>query len=646
MDHLRTQKSTVKKWLSGGKGIKGGGEGRDKDWSFLKNKYDIALTLRRPFERRWLINLSFLAGRQYVFYNQAAELLQQIILRKGRLRIVDNKILPRYRKQVSRLIKNHPTTSVVPSSDDQEDIEAARKGTKFLKHFWRNGKMKKKVRELGGWIYATGNGFLSDQWNPKLGPTELDTEKGVLRYLGDAECGVWSPFEVGFPVAGLGDTDLHAMPWMIRMKYRSLEYLKANYKRGKLVKNEQRPPGTLDIGMLWNPSAENMAEVEGATLLELYLQPTPEYKNGLFLAGANGVILEKNIYPFNHYHIEQFKDIEIPGVFWGMATTEAAIWLQKIHNKTLTDIVEFNKVMARGKYIAPKGSNMEVEPDDTHGQKILYTPVMGHKPEIMTLKGLPDTYRMALELVARGLMELYHQHEVTQGTNKSDIRSGDMVELLLESDDMGNIPTHAVFEESLEAVLHRVLQRVQKGYSTERMIKISGEGDSYEVMSFKGADLRNNTDVFVKKESTLPDSRIVRQKRIMERFQAGLYGNPGDVLTQRKVLKMLDDAIVKDIYSEVHQDEQNANMENRTMLSAPGVALLANDYDNHMAHLKVHRNFRKSRMYQKVKERDPKLALVLDATFQTHESFHLKFIEEDIKKREKVVELEKRRKKG
>jgi len=641
-DDLRTDKDTVKKWLSRPKGKKE--EERDIDWAFLKKKYDLATTLRRPFERRWLITLSFLAGRQYVFYNQTAEMLQQVLLRKGRQRIVDNKILPRYRKQVSRLIRNNPSVSVVPSSNDQEDIEAARKGTKFLKHFWRNGKMKKKVRELGGWIYGAGNGFLSDAWDPRLGPTRLNTEKGILEYEGDVTCGVWSPFEVGFPIAGLGDTDLHSLPWMMRMKYRSLEYIAAHYKRGEQVLSEERPPGTLDVAMLWNPSGDIASEVEGATLLELYIKPNKEFPEGLFLVGSNKVILDKSSYPFNHYHMEQFKDIEVPGVFWGMATSEAAIWLQKIHNKTLSDIVEFNKSMARGKYLIPRGSKMEVVPDDTHGQKLLYTPVMGHKPEILDLKGLPATYDKALMLVANGLMELYHQHEVTQGTNRSDIRSGDMVELLLESDDMGNIPTHAVFEESLEACLHRILLRVQKGYTTERMIKIAGEANNYEVLSFKGADLKDNTDVFVKKESTLPDSRVMRAKRITERFQATLYGDPNDPATKRKVLKMLDDAIVEDIYGETHLDEQNANVENRALLSQPGVVLASNDYDNDAVHLHIHSNFRKGRTYQKVKEQDAQAGLILDATFQTHEAFHQKALEEKMKMQEKVVNLNERRK--
>ncbi len=288
---------------------------------------------------------------------------------------------------------------------------------------------------------------------------------------------------------------------------------------------------------------------------------------------------------------------------------------------------------------------MEVNPDDTHGQILLYKPVLGHKPEILDLKGLPATYDKALMLVANGLMELYHQHEVTQGTNKSDIRSADMVELLLESDDMGNVPTHAVFEESLEATLHRVLLRVQKGYSTERMIKVAGEANNFEVESFKGADLRNNTDVFVKKESTLPDSRTIRNKRVMDRYQAGLYGAPQDPKVQRKVLKMLDDAIIEDIYGETHLDEQNANIENRALLAQPGVVLPSNDYDNDAVHLQLHRSFRKGRTYQKVKEKNPEEGLVLDATFQTHEAFHMKALEEKMQMQEKVVNLNERRRK-
>jgi hypothetical protein len=103
--------------------------------------------------------------------------------------------------------------------------------------------------------------------------------------------------------------------------------------------------------------------------------------------------------------MEQFKDIEVPGVFWGMATTEAAIWLQKVWNRTYSDMVEFNRIMARGKWLDPRGSQSEVVPNDEIGQVIRYKPVMGHKPEMMDVKGLPATYQQVLAQTAQSFME-------------------------------------------------------------------------------------------------------------------------------------------------------------------------------------------------------------------------------------------------
>ena len=69
------------------------GKSKDNLWPFLKDRYDMGLELRVPFERMWTINLSFLAGKQYVFYNQAAELLQHLVQPKGRIHVVDNQII-------------------------------------------------------------------------------------------------------------------------------------------------------------------------------------------------------------------------------------------------------------------------------------------------------------------------------------------------------------------------------------------------------------------------------------------------------------------------------------------------------------------------------------------------------------------------
>ena len=155
-------------------------------WALVKEKYDLGVELRRPFEQRWLLSLAFLSGRQYTFFNATSHTLQQLKRVRGRLRNVDNILLPRWRRLVADLIKSDPIMSVVPATGEEEDLKAAKVGDKVLKSWWQAARMNRKLRQLAGWIFSTGNGFLDDRWNPKLGPVTVD-EGGNVVYGGDAD---------------------------------------------------------------------------------------------------------------------------------------------------------------------------------------------------------------------------------------------------------------------------------------------------------------------------------------------------------------------------------------------------------------------------------------------------------------------------
>ena len=144
-------------------------------------------------------------------------------------------------------------------------------------------------------------------------------------------------------------------------------------------------------------------------------------------------------------------------------------------------------------------------------------------------------------------------------------------------------------------------------------------------MSFGAADLAGNTDVSVKRQSSLPDSRLAREARVMDRFGRGLYGDPGDPEVRRHVMNMLDDAIVKDIYSGDKKDEAVARWENRllTQMNMP-----TNVYDNDALHLKVHTEHQKSMDYQRLKLEDRKLFIEMETRFLAHNMIHQKRIAE------------------
>ena len=601
---------------------------KDALWSIVKENYDAGMEARRPYDQRWTLNMAFLMGKQYSFFNKSTNLVQQLKRVKSKRRNVDNQLISRWNRQVGDLIRTNPAMSVIPLSNDEEDIKAAKMGDKVIKHFWRSNKMRKKLRQLAGWIYSTGNGFLDDRWNPKLGPIDYN-EKGEIVYSGDADCGVWSPFEIVVPASHIGQDDLHAMPWIDKVKWRDIDWFKNNYpKRGDEVKAEQQVTSVMEIAAFAGTTGTNAGKEDGAFMHNFYVQPCAKFPKGKLISAANGIVLETQDYPFTYYHLEQFKAIDIPGIFWGVCQVEYAITLQNRWNSTINGIDEYNRLCAKGKLLVPRNSKMETLPDDSHGEVITYKPVMGHKPEMLTLKGVPATYQTSLVTIKDSMQDLFSQHEITRGTNKSDIRSGEMVSLLREQDAYGAIPTFAVFEESLEAVVCRVLKRIQAGYKEERAIQIVGNEGEFEISQFKGADLRNNTDVMVKRESSISDSRQGRESIILRKYELGLYGNPQEPEVRRNVMNMLDDAVVTDIYSGDRKDEALARWENDIFIRGEADNIIVNAYDNHMIHSKEHVHIRKSREYQQLKLKDPKKFQETEMRFLEHTLAHQKFIDQ------------------
>ena len=599
-------------------------------WPEIEDRYDLGMELRRPYEQLWLLALSFLAGDQYVLFNSTAHLLQRIEKVRGKTRLVDNILFPKWRRQVADLIKTVPEYVVIPNSEEEEDIKAANLGTKALRHVHRNQLMKKKGRLLAGWMYSVGNAYVDDRWNPRLGEIKM-AEDGTLIYTGDVDLGIWSPFDVVLPVYSMGETDIHQMPWLIKARFRTLDYIKSNFpKRGGDVVAETRPTEVMGAALMRGKDRSLDSKVPGAILKELYVEPSAQFPKGLFVTGANGIVLQQADYPFNYYNMEHFKEIDIPGEFYGKSTVMVSIPQQVRWNKTNNSMDSYNDQLAKGKILAPKSSGLEVMPDDEHGEVILYKPVMGHKPEQWNLKSMPASITDTLGIVNNSLQDKFSQHEISRGTNKSDIRSGDMVGRLREQDAHGAIPSHAIFEEGMEAVMARVLKRIQKNYTEERMIKVAGRDGEYEVISFKGSDLRNNTDVSVRRQSSLPDSRIEREMIIERRFQMGFYGDPADPEVRRHVMNMLDDAMIKDIYGDVQLDEAYARWENKMLANPEGDVHLVNDYDNHQVHDKEHNHFRKRIEYQKLKIENPEMFMSLEARFNQHQSFHRAFIEQQM----------------
>ncbi len=551
---------------------------------FAQDKFTVAKDLRRLFDIKWYISRAFYKDEQYVFWNKAiGGLARQPETDMRRVRLVDNQIKPRVRKQQAKLLRLRPRAEVLPNTMERSDIDAAELGTDLLKHLHRTLKADKVARAVANWITTTGNAFVVDYWDKDKKEIAIDVD---------------SPFSWYLPVQSFGPVELQEMPWAIRAKLRTVEWIKDTY--GKDITPES---WTADQNILLmmrdievGASGLEVTHIPSAVVKEVWIKPTKKQPKGDYFVVANNVMCHTGTFPnygsaeepIYEYPATHFRDITIPGLFWGQATMESAIPLQKDWNRVRSSVIEWVRSMAKGKWLAMKGQGLSPTAlDNEHGEVVEFSFQRGFVPQQARIVPLPQAVFQALDANKQSMMDIFSQHEVTQAQNRSDLRSAAMVAMLLEQDDTAPSMTYHDFEDNWASLWKHILMIAQKYYDTTRVIKIVGAGQDIKMRSFVGTDLKDNTDVFVATGTHLPENRLAKQAVVMERFTAGLYGDPKDPQVTSKVRRMLDDSIEEDVYDDMKADVEVAMSENRMFRNGQQDVPI-NEYDNHPIHIAEH----------------------------------------------------------
>ena len=105
----------------------------------------------------------------------------------------------------------------------------------------------------------------------------------------------------------------------------------------------------------------------------------------------------------------------------------------------------------------------------------------------------------------------------------------------------------------------------------------------------KSADLKGNTDYRVEVGSATPISRSAKQAQITELMKGGF-------IPVEKGLQYLELGDTAKLYEEMQIDVRQAERENLKM--SKGVPTPINTFDDHMAHVQEHDNYRKREEYE------------------------------------------------
>ena len=560
----------------------------------LRRKMDSLRTGRQRQERQWKLNLAFLRGNQYSYWNPSAKRIESLPTEDGekpryRVRIVSNQISIGVQSVVSKMIKTKPIWGATPGQVGDKAVKAAQFAEDLLEDWWRKLGMSDKYEEAVTWSQLADNGYLKASWDP-YAATEMRflmdphgqpvTDPGVaeeyksqlevqnidpktmekVAYMGDLKVESMSPFDVYL------DPNAKSVPdakWVICAHHLEPDEIEIRWPTAKKLKIvPDKVAAAPDEALPSQGSQLGGGERTLKTVYIGYFKKTPQIPNGRYVAFIENpdTILEdeKWPYPINELPIVQIRGIRIPGGTINDSVTTHALPIQKQINRLLSQITEYTNMVIKPRVWAPVNSlrqRLTTEP----GAVYEYTPVGNHKPEIEQLPSIPPYVFQFLGELSGRLKEVFGLTEVTEGQLPPNLEAADAIDLLQEMATDRFAPAIIANENALARLGQFMLALAQEYYTEPRLLTVRGLGGMSSLKSFVAADFAGDLTVHVEAGSSMPRTRAARRKQVEKFVEMGL-------IKPESMWKYYDIADVKDLAVQFARDEDAALRENDKML--------------------------------------------------------------------------------
>lgn len=565
---------------------------------------------RVVFERQWHLNMAFFTGRQWVMWNApenvpTAKLLEPSF-NSRRVRLTINRVRLVARKELAKMNKERIRGFVAAASSDDADIAAARAGEKLGDYFQYKARVNRVLAYADFWMIIYGTSFVKHWYNPELegpdgkipltdpftGQIIMNPETGqpaetMVPLYGMPECEAISPFHIFVP--NIEEQDIEKQEYVVHELHMSADRVFTRY--GVKVEDTSLVAGSADERQQTAYGQKKAATRKGVAVREVWVKPTAEYPEGYrFVWAGEKVLSFDEGWPYAHKQFPFSRRCHIQtGRFYGESTITDLIPLQIEYNTGRSQLVENRDLTSRPTLAVPKGSIDTKRYTNKPGQIVEFRPGMA-PPTPLPAPSPPSYVVQLLEVNKNEIDELSSQFEnnVPKG-----VEAAAAISYLTESQDSVLQDTLRDKEETYQRLISQFLSYVIQFWDAERIIRVVGKNTNFEAFTLKSADLKGNTDYRVEVGSATPISRSAKQAQITELMKMG-------AIPVEKGLQYLELGDTAKLYEEMQIDTRQSERENLKM--SKGVPVPINTFDDHMAHIREHDNYRKREEYENAPE--------------------------------------------
>lgn len=631
--------------------------------AWIRAEYEKCKSARKVEEQEWYLQLSFYNGYQYHSWKNIGknQVLSEEPNPQNLPRVTVNRIEPIIRTEIAKTTSGHPSASVVPASNDEDDLMAAQAAEALWEAIYSRENFQTRVMQKAEfWRATTGNAFIKTFWNgskqivePVAQVDPFTGERKVSKQLiaqGDVDFEVVSPFHLYVP--DLSEQDIEAQPYVFNVYTKSENWVKQTFKN---VLPDNFTPARVSSSEILDAALMDLrgvdiAKPDSVLVIEMWAKPggCKWLPNGglvtivdqeIVQLAENGIPYAHNQYPFAHLY-------SIPtGKFYRRGSIKSLIPIQREYNRLRSQIIHAKNMMAKPQMMYVEGS---VDPRKVTSRAGVWVPVRPGfpMPQPIPLQPLPNYVINEVQQLQSDFEDISGQHQVSRGES-GGLTAATAINYLQERDDAYLTTVFSSIEAAVEKSAKQVLSLFIQYVDQPRLIKTVGEDGSFDAMVLSGADIASGTDIRIESGSALPTSKSARQALITDWMKMGF-------IAPKDGLEVLDMGMLNKFYNQIKLDENQAQRENLQMkrldpqqiqqfqmqweqgaamgqpdkvvpgqldangqpvgLAVPPVVEV-HDYDNHAVHIEIHNRFRKSQSFDLL---DP----AVKAEFQKHIQMH------------------------
>lgn len=628
----------------------------------VNNFVEFKFQDRRPYEMQWYLNgLGVRTGADAKMHPVLQRLEQLSNEPKHRKRYRINRIRVKFLAKVAKYTNNRPKATVIPASNDREDVLDARFTQYFLRYLYEILDLEAKYEEVVSWAEVTGKAFWATRWDPSAMGRVKDPRNGraVEAKIGDVAVDITTAFEI--LVDDPGVQTLGRQRRIARVRVEPVD---------DVVARHELPPGSLegdtsgddlfqfqkqiaDIGAQYASGGsifvhrgarhgrDDKKNKDHILVKEYFEAPSGKYAKGRYIVVAGNKLLryyEELPYGFwtfkqNPYPFVEFAAAVNPGQFWPTTMVEQLLSLQEQYSTFRSKLIEQLSLSMHPKLLVPRNAKVAENANNSEpGEKIYYTALPGmpipqwqQAPVVSTdAWRLFDTLRMEMDEVSNIYPSMLG--------GAADAESGFQTNLLQSAADAVFGPDKRRMERALAEALKKIRRIASIGYDVQRMISIGSRGMLPAVFEFSQANIDEAAEIRVQIGSALPDDKPQRLQAVMELKASGLFDNGTGIPNPRVNSGLLELADLDGIEQDVdpfYTDRENARLENLNVERGQKLPP-PQPWDAHPTHVEYHEETLKSPQFQTWKA-EQKVELI------RHYVFHL--MEFDAPKALKVAQI-------